>query len=154
MGNDVTSLVLLPRKKVTQSETLTDNQYKVLAHLSIEPNGSLAEIADATEIDNKGNISKVIASLVKKGYIKMTVSGRELTDEGLKSLDEYETGVSRVSGVSGVSVTFTNPSNEKSEKGMETPETYGNPETLNYSEGITSQMVLIEPRKKSHYERE
>ena len=153
-GNDVSSLVLLPAKKVTNVDGLTDNQSKVLAHLAIEPNATLAEIADATEIDNRGNISKVISALVKKGYVKMIASGRELTEEGKKALSEFEAGVSTVSGVSGVSVTFPKNQNGKSEKGMETYETYGNMETQNYSDGITSQMALIEPRKKSHYEME
>lgn len=88
LGEDVTSVVLLPADKVIQEADLTPNQRQVLQVLSIQPNTSVTEISQITEIDNSGSVSRAIGALRKKGYLQILPNGnRELTKAGLQALN-------------------------------------------------------------------
>jgi hypothetical protein len=95
LGEDVTSVVLLPADKVIRGDDLTDLQRRVLETLAIEPNATLDTIANTVENDNRGTISKTVTKLQKRGYVVITASGRELTEKGLKVLENDST-VARV----------------------------------------------------------
>jgi hypothetical protein len=90
IGEDVTSVVLLPSDKVIRGEDLTSLQRRVLLHLSVEPNATLAEIADAVESDNRGTIGNVISKLIKRGYVTFASDGRQVTEKGLQALDSTD----------------------------------------------------------------
>lgn len=88
IGEDVTSVVLLPVNKVERPMTLTDNQKAVLAALNVQPNASLAEISEVTEIENRGVVSKSITRLVKLGYVRIEGTDRVVTEKGHELLDQ------------------------------------------------------------------
>lgn len=87
LGEDVTSVVLLPADKVIRGDDLTPLQRQVLETLAAEPSASLQIIADAVESDNRGSISKIINKLEKRGYVANTATGRQLSDKGRRALD-------------------------------------------------------------------
>ncbi len=87
LSEDVTSVVLLPAEKVIRGEDLTPLQRRVLETLAAEPNATLEVIADAVEADNRGTISKIVNKLVKRSYVMITPSGREVTDIGRQVLE-------------------------------------------------------------------
>ncbi len=101
LGEDVTSVVLLPAEKVVRGEDLTDLQRRVLETLAVEPNATLDTIANTVEVDNRGTISKIVGKLVKRGYVANTASGREVTEHGQQALDQ----VAAVAGVASDSAT-------------------------------------------------
>lgn len=125
LGEDVSSVVLLPSEKVLPSDDLTPLQRRVLEFLEVEPNASMAEIADAVESDNRGSIQRVVSKLIKRGYLRQVGSDREMTEQGRaalsdstdstdsadstdsthfpKALTPHTPGVTGVTGVSGVS---------------------------------------------------
>lgn len=82
IGEQVTSVVLIPAEKMIPGDELTPLQAKVLTVLSVQPGASLAEIADAVEVDNKGTISKVISTLTRKKLLTINGSTREITPAG------------------------------------------------------------------------
>lgn len=87
LGEDVTSVVLLPADKVVRGDDLTPLQRQVLETLAAEPNATLQVIADAVESDSRGSISKIINKLEKRGYLVNTATGRQLSDQGRRALD-------------------------------------------------------------------
>lgn len=101
IGESVTSVVLIPAEKLIPQENLTPLQFKVLEVLSIQPQASLAEIADAVEIDSRGSISKVISTLCKKGCLSVTGSNRELTTKGRKLLDDSSDSADSTDSIGG-----------------------------------------------------
>lgn len=90
IGENVTSLVLLPAEKVIKESTLTPLQLKVLDVLSVQPGASLAEIADTVECDSRGTISKVISTLNKKGFISIDGNNKHITQNGERALNGDE----------------------------------------------------------------
>lgn len=86
INEDVTSVVLLPAEKVIRGDDLTPLQRRVLEVIAVEPNASLSDIAETVESDNRGVIGKVISALVKKGFVRMSVAGREITPDGEAAL--------------------------------------------------------------------
>jgi archaellum biogenesis ATPase FlaH len=86
IGEQVTSVVLIPAEKMLPGDDLTPLQRKVLEVLSVQPGASLAEIADAVEVDSRGTISKVISVLAKKSLVLVNGMNRELTPQGEKML--------------------------------------------------------------------
>ncbi len=87
IGEDVTSVVLLPSEKVIREADLTPNQLQVLQVLSVQPSATVSEICQITEIENSGSVSRAIGALRKKGYVQILHGGsREVTGEGLQAL--------------------------------------------------------------------
>ncbi len=91
LGEDVTSVVLLPAEKVIRGDDLTDLQRRVLQTLSVEPNATLDVIANTVENDSRGTISKIVSKLVNRGYVLITASGREVTEKGHQVLENDST---------------------------------------------------------------
>lgn len=91
LGEEVSSLVLLPSAKVIRTDALTVNQRAILAALAVQPNASIAELANITEIENAGSISRALTALVKKGLLQISGGSRELTDAGRQALDTDDT---------------------------------------------------------------
>jgi DNA-binding MarR family transcriptional regulator len=144
IGEEVSSVILLPAAKVIRGSELTALQRRVLEYIEVEPSASVADIADAVECDSRGTISKVISALVKKGMIRVTASGREVTPEGNKAIkndstDSYDSTDSTGAGM------------HRSKKPMATPESM---ESLESSESDTPPLFESVERKRgrSYYQ--
>jgi len=113
IGEDVSSIVLLPAESVIHNEnTLTPNQRAVLEALAAQPNATISELADITEIENSGSVSRAITSLAKKGLIRIVAGTREITPEGhaqLDSIDSIDSGDSVDSVIRPYTLPLANP---------------------------------------------
>jgi archaellum biogenesis ATPase FlaH len=105
LGEDVSSVVLLPAEKVIRGDDLSPLQRRVLETLAIEPNATLDTIANTVECDNRGTISKTVSKLVKRNYVEITASGRVVTEMGRKALDA-DSSVASVASVAADSITL------------------------------------------------
>jgi archaellum biogenesis ATPase FlaH len=138
IGEDVTSVVLLASEKVILGDDLTPLQRRVLLHLAVEPDATLAEIADAVESDNRGTIGNVISKLIKRGYVSMSGGSRYVSDKGHQALDSTD------STDSGDSTRLNNGESQKWVESVESPESVESVATL---PGI-DQTTLIGKGKK------
>ena len=99
LGEEVTSVVLIPRQKLLRGNELTSLQHRVLEVVAVEPKASISEIAEMVECDNRGTVQKVVARLLKLGLIRLASGGRrEITDEGARVLNSAESSDSIDSG--------------------------------------------------------
>jgi len=88
LGEEVSSLVLLPSSQVMRTETLTANQRAILEALAVQPNATIAELASITEIEYTSSVSRALKALVKKGLVVVNGAGRELTEAGRAALGD------------------------------------------------------------------
>jgi DNA-binding MarR family transcriptional regulator len=88
IGEDVTSIVLLPADKVERKKGLTEIQKAVLEALAMQPNATFAELQEVAELETRGAAQRAIKSLVKHGYLRIEPGGsRHLTEEGQQYLE-------------------------------------------------------------------
>jgi len=144
INEDVTSVVLLPAEKVVRGDALTPLQRRVLEVMAVEPNASLADIAETVECDSRGTISKVISTLSKKGFLRVTVAGREITPDGEAALS----GDSPVATDSYDSTDSAGARRSGTRKVMESPESLESPESV----GLWSDDDIPKKRGRSYYD--
>lgn len=145
LGEDVTSLVLLPAAKVQREDDLTPQQRQLLEALEINPDQSYQELADLLEV-SRNSIASTIRRLSKKGYIERTDTGYMVTTAGESALtDSSESGDSTdslIQGGAGVSV-FIEPG--ESHESVESVNHLGQAES-------PTQSFLINETVKGHYQ--
>lgn len=90
IGEDVSSVVLLPSDKVIREDKLTFNQAEVLKAIAVQPAATITELTEITEIENRGSVQKTILRLVKLGLVRINGTNREITPEGQRVIDAID----------------------------------------------------------------
>lgn len=90
IGENVTSVVLLPAEKIIRGDKLTFNQAEILKAIAVQPAATITELTEITEIENRGSIQRALSRLIKLGLVSINGSLREITPEGRQMLDSLD----------------------------------------------------------------